>query len=389
MASYKFGILDSLAESSAVEFRALEGPETYPFLRYEWLRAFELSECVGSRSGWIPRHLVIREGIDLVAFCPAYIKLHSYGEFVFDQGWAQASEVQLGVPYYPKLVLGVPFTPATGPRVLFRRDLSAEQRSELFRVLAQALPEVLEEMNLSSVHVLFPDREQGNALAELGFIERLGVQYQFHSRGEQSFDDFLMGFRSKRRAAIRRERREVESAQLEIEVLTGEQLSGIDPALAYRLYLTTVDKYVWGKRYLTSAFFEKVMSDMPDSLHFVLAKRRGDVVAGAINLIGPTAIFGRYWGAFEELRFLHFEVCLYRGIQECIERGLSRFEAGAGGEHKHGRGLVPTLTRSLHFLRDARLSHAIADFCQREAEFLRKEVDAADLCEGTTPPASS
>jgi uncharacterized protein len=369
--------LEDLNSLSEEQFASLEGPERYPFLQLGWLRALETSQAVLGTSGWIPRHLVVyREG-KLVAFVPGYIKLHSFGEFVFDQGWAQCSERQLGVPYYPKFVVGVPFTPTTGPRFLLHTCLTQEERKELLMALGSGILELCEQLQLSSAHILFCDEQLPSLLAESGWVERLGIQYQFHNSGFSDFDQFLGQFRAKRRANIRRERREVKARGYSIEVRTGSQLVEADAQLAYQLYLTTVDKYAWGKRYLNEEFFRIVFNEMPQLIHLVTAKdAAGQVVAGAVNLLGKDAIYGRYWGSFVSEPFLHFEVCLYAGIEDTIARGLSRFEAGAGGEHKHGRGLSPTLTRSIHYIFNPRLSGLVTDFCQREAVQLRRMIEA-------------
>lgn len=372
---YELSLAESVSELGGELWSEFEGPETYPFLAYEWLLALEESGSLGPDRGWIPRHVVLRRKKEIVAVAPAYIKLHSFGEFVFDQGWAEFSELRLGERYYPKMVLAVPFTPATGPRILMRRGADDDDREAVFDLLTGALPEVAEKLGLSSVHLLFPDETTSRALESRGWAERLGIQFQFENAGYESFDDFLASFRSKRRAAIRRECREIHERGIEIEVLNGSSLSVEKSRLAYELYLTTVDKHVWGRRYLTASFFERVMERMPDRLHFVLAKdASGEVLAGAFNLLGGQALYGRYWGAFQEVPFLHFNVCLYEGVRQCITRGLARFEPGAGGGHKEGRGFAPTITRSLHFLRNPQLDRAVRDFCQREAEGVRAHV---------------
>lgn len=371
------GLLTGLDPSFEEQFQALDGPDRYPFLQLAWLRAFEHTKAVSERSGWIPRHIAIWRGGQLMAFAPGYIKLHSFGEFVFDQGWAQCSEHQLGVPYYPKYVIGIPFTPTTGPRLLMRRDLSAETRAEIIELFAATVSELCEQFQLSSAHILFCEHDLATSLCAFGFTQRLGVQYQFHNPKFSTFDDFLSTFRAKKRANIRRERREVKKRGIEIEIRTGATLKATDARLAYELYLTTVDKYVWGRRYLNQEFFDCVFRDLPHAIHFVTAVNANkQVVAGAFNLIGADALYGRYWGSFIQEPFLHFEVCLYSAIQDTIERGLTRFEAGAGGEHKHGRGLAPTVTRSVHFIREPTLSKLVADFCAREAEQVQELIES-------------
>ncbi len=371
--AFSLEILEDMGSLNAEAFEELSGPTDYPFLDFGFLRALERSTVVGARSGWIPRHFVLRKSGSLIAFVPGYIKLHSFGEFVFDQAWAQCSELQLGTPYYPKLVVGVPFTPTTGPRFLIRRGLDPDEKKRVVGAIASAIVRLCEEVGLSSAHILFCDAELSTTLSELGWCERSGIQYQFHNSGLSSFDDFLATFRAKRRANIRRERREIENRGIRIEVRTGSALSPSDAGLAYRLYLTTVDKYVWGRRYLNQQFFDILVRELPHLIHFVTAvDSQNDVVAGAFNLIGSDAIYGRYWGCFVHEAFLHFEVCMYSGIEETIRRGLVRFEAGAGGEHKHGRGLVPSRTRSMHYLFHPTLRALVTDYCARESEQIER-----------------
>ena len=383
--SYRLEVLESVSALSPAAFEKLQGPARYPFLNFGFFRALEQSGVVGHGSGWIPRHLALFRAEELLAFVPGYIKLHSYGEFVFDQGWAQCSEIQLGRPYYPKYVVGVPFTPATGPRFLIHASLNDEERSALLLVLGNAIIELCDELQLSSAHILFCDEETCSVLSEAGFVERRGIQYQFHNPGLANFDAFLGGFRAKKRANIRRERRTVQDRGWRIEIRSGAELGPDDARLAYELYLSTVDKYVWGRRYLNLEFFKILIAEHPDLVHFVTAiDQTGRVGAGAFNLLGQDAIFGRYWGSFVQEPFLHFEVCLYTGIEDTIERGLRRFEAGAGGEHKHGRGLVPTRTRSLHHIAHPTLARLVEDFCHRERQQLEATLASHDEGSGET-----
>lgn len=372
---YELSLAESVSELGRELWSELMGPETYPFLGYDWLLALEESGSLGPERGWIARHVVLRRGKETVAIAPAYIKLHSFGEFVFDQGWAEFSEMRLGERYYPKMVLAIPFTPATGPRILFRKGTDGVDREAIYDLLTGALPELAQKLGLSSVHILFPDEESANELADRNWALRLGIQFQFRNEGYRGFDDYLASFKSKRRAAIRRECREISNQNIQIQVLQGNGISASQSRLAYELYLTTVDKHVWGRRYLTHAFFDRIMERMPDQIHFVLARDPGgEVLGGAFNLLGKEALYGRYWGAFKEVPFLHFNVCLYEGVRECIIRGLDRFEPGAGGGHKEGRGFAPTITRSLHYLRQPQLDLAVRDFCQREADGIRAHV---------------
>jgi predicted N-acyltransferase len=364
----RLSVEETLGPELKSQLIAFPDARRFPFLHPEWLGAFEQSQTVLGRSGWIPRHLAVHSGSQLLAFVPAYIKLHSYGEFVFDQSWAQCSELQLGQAYYPKFVVGVPFTPATGPRFLLHPDLSLKAKENMVGMLASALIQLCKELGLSSVHVLFCDEMQASWLREAGFFMRLGVQYQFHNPGLLDFDQFLAGFRAKKRANIRRERREVTQRGYTIEIRSAQRCTAQDARLAYELYLTTVDKYVWGRRYLNQAFFDLAFQNLSECIHFVVAKdASGQVVAGAFNLLGQEAIYGRYWGTFVSEPFLHFDVCLYTGIEETITRRLARFEAGAGGEHKESKGLTATRTRSMHFIVNPRLASLVGDFCEREA----------------------
>lgn len=375
--SVEFELLESIADVPAEIYSNLAGPDVFPFLRREWLVAFERTGCLGRERGWIPRPLIARHGSsgrgEVVALVPAYIKLHSMGEFVFDHAWAAFAEQRLGLDYYPKLVMAVPFTPATGPRVLFRQGTSAAEREGVTDALAELMPRLCAKIGVSSVHVLFPERAEAERFEDRGMALRLGTQFHF-SRGEgTSFSDYLARFRSKRRTAIRRERRGILERDLDVRVLSGPGLAEMHATFAYELYLTTVDKFAWGRRYLTRAFFAEVMATAPEIVHFVVVHQKGqDVserpIAGAFNLVGRQALYGRYWGAFEEVPFLHFEVCLYRGVEETIRLGLDRFEPGAGGEHKEGRGFERALTYSAHHLVDERLDLAVRDYLARERE---------------------
>lgn len=369
-------LVDSVAEVGAEKWSELQGPLTYPFLRYEWLHALEESGCLGREKGWIPRFLVCKQGKELVAVVPAYLKLDSYGEFVFDHAWAQFCQTRLGRPYYPKLVIAVPFTPATGSRVLFAQGTSLADREEVFDLLTGGLPELAKQLGLSSVHILFPSDADGHELRQRDWVERLGVQFQFHAEGLADFDEFLGTFRAKRRAAIRREQRALDDQGIEIRVCTASGLLARHSEIAYRLYVSTVDKYFYGRRYLNRPFFDQVIQTMPDSLHFVLAQDADEnVLGGAFNLLGSEALYGRYWGAFSDVPFLHFNVCLYAGVRETLRLGLSKFEPGAGGAHKESRGFRPTITRSFHYLADPTLAQAVEDFCLREAEAVQCHVE--------------
>jgi predicted N-acyltransferase len=367
---------ESLRDLGEAAYRSLTDEDTPPFLRFEWLDALERTGCVAPERGWLPMHLSLHSGGELVAAAPAYVKGNSEGEFVFDHAWARFAQTTLGVRYYPKLVVAVPFTPATGPRVLMRKGAP---RENVLAAFASGLSELCERARLSSAHVLFPPADEAEALAERGLQHRHGVQYHWHNAGYADFDAFLARFDSKRRHQIKRERRELAERGVSLEVLTGDSLSVADADFVFDFYGVTIDKFPWGRRYLCREFFEEVLATMPEALHVVVAKERasGKRLAGAFNLLGKNALYGRYWGALVELPFLHFNVCFYEGIEDAIRRGLALFEPGAGGEHKLSRGFEPTITHSVHHLGDERLSLAIEDFLRRERAAVRAEIAGA------------
>jgi predicted N-acyltransferase len=349
----------SVRELGEDAYRALLDEETPPFLRFEWLDALERTGCVVPRRGWLPMHLGFYVDGALVAAAPAYVKGNSEGEFVFDHAWARFAEGELGVAYYPKLIVAVPFTPATGPRLLVR---PGTPREPLLPALCEALAAICRDGKLSSAHVLFPTQAEASALAAHGLLERHGMQFQWHNPGYASFDDFLGRFAAKKRNQIRRERREIAERNIVLDVLTDKTLGPEHADFIFDFYVATVDKFPWGRRYLNRAFFEEVCSTMPESLHVVAASERGARrrVGGAFNLLGKRRLYGRYWGALADVPFLHFNVCFYKGIEEAIVRGLGGFEPGAGGEHKVARGFEPTVTHSAHYLADRRLRSAVA-----------------------------
>jgi uncharacterized protein len=375
-APIEVGTHASIRDLGEAAYRSLLTPETPPFLRFEWLDALERTGCVVPERGWLPMHLAVRRGGELIAAAPAYVKGNSEGEFVFDHAWARFAEVELGLPYYPKLVVAVPFTPATGPRLLVREGVP---RAALEHTFAKALAAVCDQAGLSGAHVLFPSEAEARSLAGAGLLERHGVQFHWQNAEYETFDDFLGRFNSKRRHQIRRERREIAERGVVLDVLTGSELRPELADFVFDFYVATVDKFAWGRRYLNRAFFEEVMTTMPDALHVVVAKDgSGNKLGGAFNLLGSRRLYGRYWGANADVPFLHFNVCFYKGVEEAILRKLEAFEPGAGGEHKVARGFEPTVTRSVHHLADPRLRAAVADHLRRERRAVDEHVDSAE-----------
>ncbi len=358
----------SLSAIAEAEWDALDGASA-PFLRWRWLDALERTGCVGGATGWHPHHLTFHEGGRLVAAAPAYLKENSEGEFVFDHAWAAAAE-RMGKAYYPKLVLASPFTPATAHKLLVAR---AADRPRLLPVLAEAIAKIVAAEQLSSAHVLFPPEAEAVALAEAGMAHRLGLQFQWRNDGYATYDDFLGRFGSKRRHQLRRERRAIEDQGVRIETLRGDAIGPDVLEAMYGFYTSTVDKFAWGRRYLRRELFEELGGRLRDDVEIVVARRSagGAPIAGALNLAGDGVIYGRYWGAREDLPFLHFNVCYYHPIEECIARGVGAFEPGAGGEHKLARGFSPTVTHSAHLVTDRRLDAAVRDFLGREREAIR------------------
>jgi len=336
-----------------------------PFLSHAWLNALEQSGAVSPEQGWTPRHVLLQRGGRLVAAAPAYLKEDSDGDFGRDWHWADAAQ-RAGIPYYPKLVLGVPFTPATGRRLL---AAEGEDRRALARALVRAAREVCAEEGGHSVHVLFTWRDEVEDLGAAGLAVRLDFQYHWVNAGYRDFEQFLARFGAKRRNAIRRERGAPARQGIAIRSVRGDELARTPSAWARdvaRLHEASVSKMAWGRRFLDRAFYERVLRTMPERLEVVEARREGRLVAMAFNVVGEDRLYGRYWGAAEEHPFLHFNVALYHSVEECIRRGIAVFEGGAGGEHKLARGFEPAETWSAHAFVDPRLDGAVRRHLEEE-----------------------
>ncbi len=360
----------SISELPAAEWDALfahEPARASPFVRHAFLRAMEESGSASPRTGWRPRHLALRRGGALVAAAPAYSKGGSDGDFSRDWEWAAAAE-RAGIPYYPKLVLGVPFTPATGRRVLVA---PGEDRRALAAALLAGARRVAEDEGAHGLHVLFADADEARELEEVGFALRVDFQYHWRNEGYASPEEFLARFSSKRRNAIRRERAAPALQGIAIRTVRGDELSR-DPEgwarACYRLHRASTDRMVWGMRFVNLGFYERALAWLPDAVEVVEARREGKLVGMAFNLAGPDRLYGRYWGAVEYHPFLHFNVALYHSIDECIRRGTRVFEGGAGGEHKVARGFEPAETWSAHLHLDARLDGAVRRHLADERE---------------------
>jgi len=336
-----------------------------PFVSHAFFSALEQSRSASARAGWGPRHLVARQDGGIVGVVPCYLKSHSQGEYVFDRGWADAYE-RAGGRYYPKLQVSVPFTPATGPRLLIRSGADAERVGSS---LAGGLVALCELSNASSAHVTFARESEWRFLAAKGFLQRTDQQFHWHNAGYGSFDDFLATLNSRHRKAIKRERRDAVGNGITIHHLTGADITEDAWDAFFAFYIETGSRK-WGRPYLNREFYSLIGESMSADVLLVMARRNGRWIAGAINFIGGDTLFGRHWGAIEHHPFLHFEVCYYQAIDFAISRGLAVVEAGAQGEHKIARGYLPQTTYSAHYLADPSLRRAIADYLKRERSYV-------------------
>ena len=358
-------VLGSFSELDADQWNALSQGR-HPFLRYEFLSALENSGSACAETGWIPRHLVLRDQAGIVAAgLPLYLKSHSWGEFVFDQPWAQAYG-QAGLNYYPRLVSSVPFTPVSGPRILCRSDQDRDAAAAQLLSMAQ---QVAVEEGASSIHMLFPRQSECAAYERGGFLARTDCQFHWHNNGYSDFDDFLSFLTSSRRKKLRRERRKVLEAGFTFRAIAGPS---IEPELLDTVYMLHASTFAARGQapYLTLDFFREIIATMVDAVVLLVAFRNGIVEACAICFRDADTLYGRYWGSRNYYDSLHFETCYYQGIDYCIEHGLKRFEPGAQGEHKLTRGFEPTLTRSFHWLADEVFFGAISRHLERERHWV-------------------
>ncbi len=337
-----------------------------PFVSHEFLSSIEASNSVGGRSGWQPRHLLAEDASGaLLGAAPCYVKTHSRGEYVFDHGWAEAFE-RAGGNYYPKLQVAVPFTPVTGPRLL----VPPSPLDDAIRgALADALAEITTDSELSSAHVTFLTEHEWRLLGDRGFLQRTDRQFHWANNGYATFDDFLGALSSRKRKTIRRERKDALAPGIEVRWLTGSDLTEAVWDAFFAFYMETGSRK-WGRPYLTRQFFSIVGEKMRDRILLVMAKRNGRWIAGAINFLGRDCVYGRNWGAIEHHPFLHFELCYYQAIDYAIKHKLARVEAGAQGEHKLMRGYLPVTTYSAHFIANAGLRRAIAEYLARERAYV-------------------
>ena len=349
-----------------------------PFVDHAFLRILEDERCLGAGTGWSPRVLVASRGDRVDGALVLFVKGHSMGEFVYDWQWAEFSE-RNGVPYYPKLVSCSPYSPVGGPRLLVGPELEGAAAAGVRSALVREARRLSEQA--SGLHVLFHPEDESGLWADDGLYPRLGWQYHWHNRGYVTFEDFLGDMKARRRKEVRRERRLLAEQGYTVRAVRGAELTREDVTWLYGFYRSTCDRYPWGRAYLTEPVFHRLVEELPERVVAFLAygPEGGAPVAGSFCLFDETTLYGRYWGAREDVPFLHFEACLYAPIAWCIERGLSVFEPGAGGEHKYARGFQPVFTVSHHRLRHPGVDAAIRDFCDREAQRVRELV--AELSE--------
>jgi hypothetical protein len=363
-----------LAAVPQAEWDALLAGDDAPLLSWGYLASLEEAGCVGPGTSWQPAHLIVREGPRLVAAAPAYLKADSDGEWVADWDWAEFA-ARLGLDYYPKLVLAVPFNPVTGRRLLLHPGLPEAERARLSGVVSTAIRTLCEQAGISSAHVLFPRDDELPLWEGAGFAARSQEQYHFLNPGYQTFADYLTALTHNRRRCIRRERRDLAAAGITVRTHRGpDGFTAEELCAVFDMYQGTSLRYTGGPPYLNRRFFQLCAGRLGDRLELVLARGPdGRLLGGAFNLRGDTRLYGRHWGAAGHVPFLHFEVCFYHSIERCIREGLRAFEPGHGGEQKLLRGFQPVRTYSAHFLRDRRLRQPIRHYLTVEAQW----VDAA------------
>ena len=344
----------------------------HPFTSYEFLNALETSNSVSTKTGWTPKHILVKNAANnLIGASPNYLKMHSYGEYIFDHSWANAFE-NAGGQYYPKLLSAVPFTPATGPRILLSPQKN--NNDEIFKLIIGTYEQLVKNNNLSSAHINFITKQLSDTLNKRNWIKREGLQFHWYNKKYQSFDDFLDELKSTKRKAIKKERKKINEYGLTIERLTGDALNVKIWDSFYEFYLSTIDKK-WGGAYLTKDFFYSINRSMKNKILLVIAKKNNDIIAGALNFVGENTLYGRNWGSKLDIPFLHFELCYYQAIEYAIENKIQIVEAGAQGHHKIQRGYIATSTYSAHYIQNDSFDKAIRGFVEMEANEVNKQIE--------------
>ncbi len=379
--SLQLQVFNGIAQVPREAWNALLGPLDPPVLRWEWLEALESSGSATKRRGWEACHFTLWKDQKLIGAAPAWLKHHSMGEYVYDFAWANAAQ-SFGIDYYPKLLVGVPLSPLTARRFLCA---PGEDEQVVRKALLDGVLELGRKEKLSSVHVIFPPLAEAEALQQLGLFRRVGMQYHWVNPGYRSYDDYLSRFDSKRRHQLKHERGAAAKQQIHLRTIRGDEVGPEHASIAYRFYEATVSKNGWGQVQLNQEFFLRAFAALKGSVELVVAEHGGKMIAGAFNLSTSERLYGRYWGCFEEHPFLHFHVCLYHSIDDCIGRGLKVFEPGAGGEHKISRGFVPTAIHSAHRVYQPKFQAAVESFCARERTQVEEVLRDGESLSGLKP----
>ena len=367
----KCELVSSLADVNRNEWDSLN-TSNHPFTSYDFLNSLEMSESVTAKTGWNPQHIIIKNNTgNIIGASPNYLKMHSYGEYIFDHAWANAFE-NAGGQYYPKLLSAIPFTPATGPRILI--DPKNSDNNKIFQLIIKMFEVIVQNNNLSSAHINFITDNLNKKLNNEKWIKRKGLQFHWHNKNYNSFDDFLSKLKSSKRKAIRKERRTILNNNLIIQKVTGNELNSEMWDSFYNFYLNTIDKK-WGGAYLTKSFFYLINKTMKNKILLVLARQNNKIVAGALNFIGDNTLYGRNWGSIVNIPFLHFELCYYQAIEYAIDNNIKTVEAGAQGHHKIQRGYVAESIYSSHLIQNESFAKAVRNFVQIEAKEIDRQIE--------------
>ena len=372
----KLDVITAISDIPKAQWNALFEDDQrmpYPFTRHQFLTALESSGSVGEKTGWYPHHLLFYQDGQLCAAMPSYLKSDSFGEYVFDWGWADAYQ-RYGLQYYPKLVSAIPYTPVTGPRI---GVASGVDLHSLWGAIQACIQQYCADNELSSWHLLFPEKTLADSWNK-PILTRTAVHFQWQNQGFDQFSDFLDTFSSRKRKNLRKERDKIFRQGIEFERLDGRQIDSDTWGVFYRFYQLTYAKRSGHGGYLSRAFFEQLSQSMPEQLVLVLAKKDGVPIAGALNFRDQQGLYGRYWGCQVDVEFLHFETCYYQGIEYCIEHGLKKFDPGVQGEHKIQRGFRPTYTYSNHWLAEPGFQSAVEDFLVRESSHIESYYEDAE-----------
>ena len=367
----KCELVSNLANVNRNEWDSLN-TSNHPFTSYDFLNSLEISESVSAKTGWNPQHIIIKNNKgNIIGASPNYLKMHSYGEYIFDHAWANAFE-NAGGQYYPKLLSAIPFTPATGPRILI--DPKNSDNNKIFELIIKMFEVIVQNNNLSSAHINFITDNLNKKLNNEKWIKRKGLQFHWHNKDYNSFEDFLSKLKSSKRKAIRKERRTILNNNLIIQKVTGNELNSEMWDSFYNFYLNTIDKK-WGGAYLTKSFFNLINKTMKNKILLIIARQNNKIVAGALNFIGKDTLYGRNWGSIVDIPFLHFELCYYQAIEYAINNNIKTVEAGAQGHHKIQRGYVAESIYSCHLIQNQSFAKAVRNFVQIEAKEIDRQIE--------------